>query len=363
MAEDHDPEQATEEASSRRLDEARKRGQVALSREVGSWLTLAATGAVLSFLVPALVRDLAKMLTHLVASPHLYTVDRNLADMVRKMLGEIGLLLLLPVLLMAAAGLAGPLLQNGFVVALERLQPKFSHLSPAAGFKRLLSGRNLVEFGKSLVKLAVVGGVVWVQLRPELNRLILLPSLDIGLIPAEIAHLVARMMAAVIAIMAVVSILDVAYQRFSFRRSMRMTKQEVKEEYRDAEGDPRIKGKLRQLRAERARRRMMAAVPKATVVVANPTHYAVACKYEMETMRAPVVVAKGTDLVALRIREIAAANGVPVVENPPLARALYAAVEIDAEIPAEHYKAVAEIIGYVFRLQGKLRSRNAPPPG
>ncbi|MBV9859261.1 MAG: flagellar biosynthesis protein FlhB [Alphaproteobacteria bacterium] len=359
MADDRDSDQKTEDPSSRKLDEARRQGQIASSREVGHWMTLAATGAILAFIAPALAADLGRVLMRFFEMPHLYRVDRNLGLMLRQMLGEVGLLLLIPVLLMTAAGFAGPLLQNGFVVAPERLYPKLDHLSPSSGLRRIFSVRGLVEFAKNLLKLAIVGAIVWVLLRPTLDRLSLLPGIEPGGIAAEIAHLVARMMGGVVAVMAVIALLDFAYQRFSFRRSMRMTKEEVKEEYKQVEGDPRIKARLKQIRVERARRRMMAAVPTATVVVTNPTHYAVAFKYEMDTMTAPVVVAKGADLVALRIREIAAANGVPLVENPPLARALYASVEIDSEIPPEHYKAVAEIIGYVFRLQGKMRGKGA----
>jgi flagellar biosynthetic protein FlhB len=363
MAEEQDGEQRTEEPSARKLDEARRHGQIALSREVGNGLALAAIGIVVVFLLPSLAGNLARLLSGLVATPHLYTVDRNLAPMLRQLLGEVGLLLAAPVLLLMIAGLAGPLLQNGFVIAVERLQPKLSHLSPLAGLHRLFSLRSLVELAKNLVKLALIGDVVWLLLRHELDRLELLPRLDFAKIAPEIAGLVARMMGGVVGAVAVLAVLDLGYQRLSFRHSMRMTKQEVKEEYRQVEGDPRVKARLKQIRVERARRRMMAAVPKATVIVTNPTHYAIAFKYEMETMSAPVVVAKGLDFLAQRIREVAVANGVPVVENPPLARALYTSVEIDEEIPPEHYKAVAEIIGYVFRLQGKLRTRYAPAAG
>lgn len=363
MAEEQDREQRTEEPSARKLDQARERGQVAVSREVGNWFTLAGTGIVLVFLAPPMVRDLAQSLMRFIASPHLYAADRNLSALLHELLVRVGLLLAVPVLVMAVAGIAGPLLQNGFVVAIQRLEPKLSNLSPFSGLRRLLSLRSLVELGKNLVKFTLVGGIVWVLLRPELDRLTVLAGLDFTEITAEVARLIAHMMAGVVGVMTFLALVDLGYQRLSFRHSMRMTRQEVKDEYRQVEGDPRIKARFRQLRVERARRRMMAAVPKATVVITNPTHYAIAFKYEMETMSAPVVVAKGIDFLAQRIREIAAANGVPLVENPPLARALYASVEIDEEIPPEHYKAVAEIIGYVFRLQGKLRGRPAAAAG
>jgi flagellar biosynthesis protein FlhB len=166
-----------------------------------------------------------------------------------------------------------------------------------------------------------------------------------------------RLVGGVLAALTVIAIADYAYQKISFMNSMRMSKQEVKEEYKQQEGDPFMKGKLRQIRTERARRRMMAAVPNASVIVTNPTHFAVALQYEMKSSGAPRLVAKGADLVAARIREVARAHNIPIVENPPVARALYATVEIDQEIPPEHYKAVAEIISYVFRLKGKLQAR------
>jgi flagellar biosynthetic protein FlhB len=178
-------------------------------------------------------------------------------------------------------------------------------------------------------------------------------------IAGEIERLVLKLLLGVLMALSVLAGLDYFYQRLNFLRSLRMSKREVKEENKQSEGDPLIKGRLRQIRMERARRRMMAAVPKASVVITNPTHFAVALKYEMGAAGAPRVVAKGKDLIALRIRDLARENDVPVVENPPLARALHAGVELDHEIPPEHYKAVAEIISYVFRLKGKIRRAEA----
>jgi len=186
-------------------------------------------------------------------------------------------------------------------------------------------------------------------------------GLDAAAMLAEIARLIGRMGLGVFVALTFIAILDYAFQRFSFMKSMRMSKQEVKEEFKQSEGDPMIRARLRQIRMDRARKRMMAAVPTASVVVTNPTHVAVALKYELGTEGAPTVVAKGAELIAQRIREIATEHKVPIVENPPLARALYAGVEVDQQIPPEHYKAVAGIIGYVFRLQGKLKSKSAQP--
>jgi flagellar biosynthetic protein FlhB len=260
-------------------------------------------------------------------------------------------------LIMMGAGLAGPMLQTGMIYAPDKLIPKLSHLSPGEGLKRLISTRAFLEFIKGLLKMAVVGGVAVQLLRPEIDRMSLLPSLGITQIGPEIARVSLRVAIGVIAVLTVIAVADFAYQKFSFIKSMRMSKQEVREEYKQQEGNPVFKSKLRQIRTERARRRMMSAVPTASVVITNPTHFAVALQYDVKSLGAPRVVAKGADRIAARIREIAEENKVPIVENPPVARALYATVEIDDEIPAEQYKAVAEIISYVMRLKGALKPR------
>jgi flagellar biosynthetic protein FlhB len=273
-------------------------------------------------------------------------------------ISEVAISLTPAFLIMMGAGLAGPMLQTGMIYAPDKLVPKFSHLSPAEGFKRLVSVRAFLEFIKGLLKMGVVGLVAFSLLRPEIDRMSLMPSLGVTEIGHEIARVSLRLAIGVIAVLTVIAIADFAYQKFSFIKSMRMSKQEVKEEYKQMEGNPVFKSKLRQIRTERARRRMMTAVPTASVVITNPTHYAVALAYEANSSGAPVVVAKGADRIAARIREIAEEHKVPIVENPPVARALYAAVEIDQEIPAEQYKAVAEIISYVMRLKGALKPRS-----
>jgi flagellar biosynthetic protein FlhB len=258
---------------------------------------------------------------------------------------------------MMAVGIAGIVLQTGLLYAPDKLVPKLEHLSLAQGMKRIFSVRAAVEFLKGLTKIIVVGAVATYLLLPEINRLPMLPSIGMMMTVQELRGLSFRLAAGVIAVLTMIAIADFTYQKLSFLKSMRMSKQEQKEEYKQAEGNPFVKSKLRQIRTERARRRMMAAVPTASVVVTNPTHFAVALLYELNSDGAPRVVAKGADLVAAKIREVAREHNVPIVENPPVARALYATVEIDREVPPEHYKAVAEIIGYVFRLKGKLKPR------
>jgi flagellar biosynthetic protein FlhB len=262
---------------------------------------------------------------------------------------------------LVVAALAGSMLQTGILVAPEQITPKLERISPASGFKRLFSVRAVVELLKGIAKMTVVAVVGWYAIAPDMmaiERFVLLAPEDAA---NSTRAIVLVLMAAVMAAMTVIAGADLLYQRISHRRSLRMSREEMREEFKQSEGDPHIKGRLKQIRAERARRRMMADVPKADVVITNPTHFAVALKYEQGTMSAPRVVAKGADVIAAKIREVASANEVPIVENPPLARALYAAVDLDEEIPAEHYRAVAEVIGYVMRLKGRLGGKPQEP--
>lgn len=362
MAEGDDG-QKTEDPTGRKLSQARDRGQVIQSREVGTWLMLATGGGLVLVLGPTIGRSLADTLTPFFAIEPFLAGDGILWSSVEARLGQVAVALVLPLLLLIGAAIAGNLGQTGLVFATEKFSLDITRLSPIAGFGRIFSVRTLVEFLKNMGKITLVGAVVIMIIRPELNHMITLTTMPIEDLMSEIYRLLFRLVIGVLIIQTAIALADYVYQRFAFLKSMRMSKQEVKEEHKQSEGDPMVRARLRSIRLQRARRRMMAAVPTASVVVTNPTHFAVALKYEMGAAGAPKVVAKGADLVAQRIREVAKENGVPVVENPPLARALYAAVEIDREIPAEHYKAVAEIIGYVFRLKGKMKGNPSRPAG
>jgi flagellar biosynthetic protein FlhB len=242
--------------------------------------------------------------------------------------------------------------QHGFVVSAERLRPKLERVSPAAGLKRLFSLQTLVELVKGTAKIAIISVAGWLAVRPSLDGLDMMPLTE----PAATARVAGAVMLDLLiyvsAAMLVIAVLDAGWQRFSWWRKLHMSREELREEHKQLEGNPEIKARLKMLRRQRARRRMMAAVPEATVVITNPTHFAIALRYDRATMRAPKCVAKGQDRVAQRIREVAAENGVPVVENKLLARALFRSIEIDQEVPPEHYRAVAEIISYVFSLRG-----------
>lgn len=357
MADDTDDSQKTEEPSWRKLDEARSKGQVPQSREVTNWFIIMGSTMSMILFAPAIAGAMQRAMRRFFEQSADMRLDGTFRDIVLGTVGEISVALIPALLLIMAMGLAAPVLQTGIIFAPDKLIPKFEHLSPAKGMGRIFSVRAFLEFLKGLLKMVVVGGVAAMLLLPEIDRLALLPSMGTAAIGQEIMALSWRLAIGVIAVLTVIAIADFTYQKMSFIRSMRMSKQEVREEYKQVEGNPVFKSKLRQIRTERARKRMMAAVPTASVVVTNPTHFAVALQYEVNSAGAPRVVAKGADLIAARIRELAREHDVPIVENPPVARALYAAVEIDEEIPAEQYKAVAEIISYVLRLKGMLKPR------
>jgi flagellar biosynthesis protein FlhB len=252
------------------------------------------------------------------------------------------------------AALTANIVQHRMVWSFETMTPKLSKISLMSGLKRLFSKQAVVNFAKGMVKLLLVGAVLIALMWPERRRLVALVHTDLeGVLPLALS-LALKQLGAVVAILAVVAAADYLFQYRLWYERQKMSLRDLKDEFKQSEGDPTIKGKMRQVRQTRMRRRMMANVPKAAVVITNPTHYAVALQYE-RGMDAPVCVAKGVDLVALKIREIADEHAVPIVENPPLARTLHAAVELDQAIPPEHYKAVAEVIGYVMKLRRAVR--------
>jgi flagellar biosynthetic protein FlhB len=255
-----------------------------------------------------------------------------------------------PLLMLALAAIAGNMLQHRLVWSGESLKPKLSKISPGAGFKRIFGKQAAANFLKGILKLLALGAVMTMILWPERHRMEAMVKLDPSAMLGVTTNLTVQLLGAVVASLAIVAIADYLFQYRSWFQRQKMSLQEIKEEFKQSEGDPHIKGRIRQLRQQRAKKRMMAAVPKASVVITNPTHYSVALSYE-RGMTAPICVAKGVDSLAFKIREIAREHDIPIVENVPLARSLYATVEVDQEIPMEHYHAVAEVIGYVMRLK------------
>lgn len=357
MADDQDKSQKTEDPTSKRLEEAHEKGQLAKSQEVGHWFVLSGAALVVALFAGGLARDLSAAMIPFLQQPHRMPTDFGA---LQQAFGAVGLELLkagaAPLALLAFAAAIGHLVQTRPVVAWEKLKPDWSRISPMAGLGRIFGLEGALTLVKSLVKIVLVGGAALLAVWPELRRLELLITYDLLDLLALLGRVTLLLAGGALAMLAALAIADLFYQKWDFIRNQRMSKQEVKDESRQSEGDPHVKARIRQIRVERSKKRMMAAVPTASVVVTNPTHYAVALKYD-PGMAAPRLVAKGLDLVALKIREIANEHGVPIVENPPLARALHRAVELDREISPEFYKAVAEIIGYVMRLKGKLPQR------
>lgn len=355
MADDQDQSQKTEEPTQKRLDDARKKGQVAASREVNHVFILGAAVLLLGGLGADLALRLGNVLMPFIAAPHELAADpAGLGKTFIDLAGAVGLVLLVPTLLFIAAALAAGLVQNGLVVSSEPLVPKLERISLVAGVKRLASVRQVVEFLKGVAKITLVSIVAGFVLWPWIDPMIRSVDLEAAPLMGLFQDIALRLLGAITVLVGVLALLDVAYQRFDHRKKLRMSRQDLKDEFKQTEGDPQLKARLKGLRMERARRRMMAAVPDATVVITNPTHFAVALVYDGERMTAPQVVAKGVDRIALRIREVAKDAGVPVIENPPLARTLHAAVDLGGEIPPAHYQAVAEIIGRVMRLRGRV---------
>jgi flagellar biosynthetic protein FlhB len=351
MAEERDDSDKTEDPTLKRLDEALQRGDVAKSQEVNTWFVMAAVALVLVGFSGSLASGLTTTMRGLVANAHRVPIDRGgLFDLVAKLEFEVLAATALPFLLLALAAVGGNMIQHRLVWSTEQLTPKLSKISPLAGAKRLFSKFALVNFIKGVAKLALVAAIMMWVLWPERHRLDALVMTDVVAVLALTGTLSAKLIGSVVAVLGVIAALDYLFQYRQWFERQKMSIREMKEEFKHTEGDPAIKAKIKQIRQERMRKRMMAAVPTASVVITNPTHYAVALAYD-RAMNAPVCVAKGIDNVALKIKEVALAHGVPVVENPPLARTLHAAVNIDAEIAPEHYKAVAEVIGYVMRLR------------
>ncbi len=356
MAEPQDDSEHTEDPTPKRLDEAIKRGDVVKSAEVNTWFMIAGGAMVLMVFARPAASSLEAMLRGLLA--HSYQIPTDgpaLVHLTRGLMMNVLGALGVPLVLLAIAALAGSAIQHRILLSAEPLRPQLARISPAAGLGRLFSKQALANFAKGLAKLALFGAVFTALLWPERFRIAGLIGIDPAMILPFTSALTMRMLGSVVAILAVVAAADYLFQYRQWYERQKMSVREMKEEFRQTEGDPAIKGKLRQLRNTRMRKRIMAAVPKASVVITNPTHFAVALRYE-RGMNAPICVAKGVDLIARRIREVAEAHDIPVIENPPLARALHGTVEIDQEIPPEHYRAVAEVIGYLMRLR-RLVSR------
>jgi flagellar biosynthetic protein FlhB len=349
MSDTSDAEARTEEPTGRKLDRARQQGDVVRTPDLPSLASLAAVAAVVASTGGLFARRLTDALIPFLAHAGTISLEgRGAVDVMRAAMMA-GLPVVGAVMAAAAmAGVAGNLVQTGIMFTPEKLKPDLGKLSLIKGFKRVFGLDGFIAFARSLAKVAATAVIAWWVVKPHTTELANLAELEpIAMLPF-LLDVLRRLIFAVVTLLLVIAGADWMIQRQRFMKRMRMTKEEVKEDHRQSDGDPHVKAKQKAIRIERARRRMMQAVPTATVVIANPTHFAVALKYEQGEDAAPVCVAKGVDSLALKIREIAEGAGVPVVEDPPLARALYAAVEVDDMIPTAHYEAVAKIIGFIL---------------
>ena len=362
MSEESDLEK-TEPASPRRLEKAREEGQVARSRELVTFVMLA-TGL-------GCLWTSGEMMTERLGSAlrNGLQFERASAFDASHMLVQAGsavlqaLQALLPLLgFMLVAALVAPMLLGGWLLSGKSLAPNFSKLNPIAGIGRMFSTETLAELIKTIVKSLLVGGVAWWVISDNLAEIMALMSEPVHEALAHTVRLVAVSCALIIASLLLVAAIDVPYQLWSHSRKLRMSREDLRQEQKESDGDPQVKAQIRRQQQQMAKRRMMAEVPKADIIVTNPTHFAVALKYSDKAMRAPRVIAKGTDLVALRIRALAEEHNIPVLEAPPLTRALYRHTRLDAEIPVALYSAVAEVLAWAYQLHRQAKEGGAVPP-
>ncbi|MBI1340175.1 flagellar biosynthesis protein FlhB [bacterium] len=348
MAEQPDSDDKTEEPTAKKLEDARKKGDVAKSTEAPVWFLLLA-GAALFAAAEPLAASISDPLVRLLDHPHAFRLSEGGAQ---ELLLDLIIALAPPLIIIFGVlffgALVGHVIQHAPLWTTEKMKPDITKLSPIKGLGRLFGPQGWVNFIRALLKFAAVGFALAWAVWPERSELANLGAVDLSALLSSFHAMGGRLFAAALVVIGLIAALDYAWQRQSFMKRMRMSRKDIRDELKQSEGDPQIRARLRQIRQERSRRRMLAAVPKATVVITNPTHYAVALRYAPDTDAAPVCVAKGVDALALRIRETAEKAEVPVIENPPLARALHAAAEIDQVIPREQFEAVAKVISFVL---------------
>lgn len=354
MAEDSFQER-NEQATPRRREKARERGQVAKSMEINSAVMVMLGSVVLFVLGPSIIHQTKLMMAHTLGNaPAIAASDPTFVhiygDTMLKFLAMVA-----PVFAaMVVIGLAANVAQVGFKISPKAFEPKFEKLNLVKGLGQMFKMRQLVSLVRDAIKLFIIGFVAYKVIKAEADTFFLLPDMDIPTLAAAMGEMAFWIALKVGAAVLVLAILDYAYQRHEFEKSIKMSRQEVKEEYKDTEGSPQVKARIRQIQREMAHQRMMQDVPKADVVITNPTHYAVALKYDSNEMNAPSVVAKGQNLIAQKIKEIAYEHDIPVIEDKALAQALYKMCDVGQMVPHVLYRAVAEVLAYVYRLKGKV---------
>ncbi|MDZ4374589.1 MAG: flagellar biosynthesis protein FlhB [Phenylobacterium sp.] len=361
MSEAPEKESKTEDATPQKLEKAKAKGDSPKTMDLAQFATLASASAVVLLGGGWLSQNLALQLKPFIEAPEAMSLEAGgSGDVMRHALIAAAPILVAVLGACLVSGTAANVFQSGLRIVPEKVKPDFSKVSPKKGFERLFGPDGLMQFVKSTAKVTVIGWLAWWIIQPFLPKFATLSALDpVAMLPFTL-EVLKRLVFSVVGLTLVVAGADYLWQRQRFHVRQRMTKEEVKEDYKNTEGDPHVKARQRQLRIERSRRRMMQAVPEATLVVMNPTHYAVALRYDQGQDAAPTCVAKGMDSLALKIRSVAEEAGVPIIEDPPLARALYAAIDIDDMIPPAHYEAVAKLIGLILNAAQRRRPMARP---
>jgi flagellar biosynthetic protein FlhB len=356
---DQDKDAKTEDPSQKKLEDAVSKGQVVNSKEVTSFLLFLLLTLLAIWILPYTMNQIASRLRFFIENAGNIAVDQGMVGVILVGLMKKIMLYVAPVFLTVfIAAVFSSYMQHGeFIFTMETLQPQLSRISVIKGFSRIFSVKSFVEFLKGVFKIALVGTFVYLVILADVKDLSQYQELSIAGILDQLKTMIYDILMLVTIIMAAIAGVDFSYQKYDHYTNLKMTKQEVKDEHKQSEGNPEVKRKMRQLRHEQSQKQIKQSVPKATVVITNPEHYAVALQYEMHKMDAPVCVAKGLDLIAQKIKEIAGESDIPIVENPPLARMLYKDVKIDQEIPIEHFEAVAKVISYVLALNEKKKKR------
>lgn len=353
---DESNDEKTEAPSEKKRQDAREKGTVAKSTEINSVIVLLTALFLIKILGPWIVKELSSSMLEFMSIISDTEMDYSrLMLLVRKaliLLGKVAAPITGGILIM---GVVANVAQVGFLFTLKPLMPKLEKINPISGFTRLFSMRSIVETIKNIIKLTIIITIAYITLKKEFETMLTLSDASVLSIWTYALAVSYKVILRIALAMIIIAVLDYAYQRFEHEKQLKMTHQEVKEERKQLEGDPQVKSRIRSLQREMARRRMMEQVPKATVVVTNPTHLAIALRYAPEENDAPIVVAKGKDLIAQRIKKLAKESNVPVVEDKPLARSMYDKVEVGFPIPVEFFTAVAEVMAYVYR----LKNRNA----
>lgn len=352
--EEEDEASKTEEPSERKISKAKEEGDVAISQDAKSFLMLLGMLFVIWLLLPLMMKWFyTSSIGFLENAVSIEVTPQNFQKLF--IAAALGLFKVMgfPFVIFISLGVLASIAQTGFIYAPKKLEPKWDKLNIFSAMSNFINMKKVIDALKGIIKITVISFIALLVVKPYLGKVELMPGMETMAILKFIHKIVVLLLFTVVIAVLVIALADYAYQKYSHLKKLRMTKQEVKDEYKQMEGDPLVKSRIRQVRLERARHRMMEAVPRSDVVIVNPTHYAVALEYKMNEMDAPKVTAKGIDNVALRIKAVAEENEVPIVENPPLARALFASTELDQTIPEEHFKAVAEVIGYVMQLKNQ----------